>query len=102
MKKVLLLLLGRYKYFFAIFSSLLVFVSIAYAYNFASIGMSEFLVLIVAWVFFLTIIWNVSYVYAPSINEDSNIYDVISRLGLIIISFLILIYGIVSICFSLY
>lgn len=101
MKSALLLLLGRYKLFFTIFTSLIVFISIIYACNFTSIRGSEFLVLIVAWAFFLTVIWNVSYVYAPSVNEDSNIYDIISRWGLIVISLIILIYGVVNICFIL-
>ena len=97
MKSALLLLLGRYKLFFAIFTSLIVFISIIYAWNFTSIRVNEFLGLIVAWAYFLSVIWNVSYVFFPSVNEDSNIYDIISRWGLIVISLIILTYCVINI-----
>ena len=99
MKKILLLLLGRYKLFCAILTSIIVFISIIYAFIFNSIKLSEFLVLILAWVYFLTIIWNISYVFAPSVNEDSNIYDVVSRWGLVFTSFFMLTYVVVNFCF---
>ncbi|GGH30129.1 hypothetical protein EA770_01310 [Acinetobacter baumannii] len=99
MKNALLILLGRYKLFCTISTGSIVFLSIIYACNFNSISVNEIIVLIIAWLFFLTIIWNVSYVYAPSINNDSNIYDIVSRWGLIIISLIILMYSIFNICF---
>lgn len=99
MKDALLLLLGKYKLFCLIFTGLIVFISIIYAYIFTSIVISNFAILIIAWAFFVSLIWNVSYVYAPSVNENSNIYDVVSRWGLIMISLIILTYGVVNICF---
>ncbi|MBJ8479852.1 hypothetical protein I6M70_10750 [Acinetobacter pittii] len=100
MKKTLLLLLGKYRTYFVLGSGLSLVICIFYAYKYQSINFGDLLTLIISWAFFSSIIFNVSYVIAPSISEDSNIHDIISRWVLVLCSFVILVYGIINICFK--
>lgn len=99
MKNILLLLLEKYRVFCTVSSGLTLSISIFYAYRYYSISLSSISTLIIAWFFFLTVIFNVGYVFAPSVSKDSNNYDIISRWGLVICSLLILMCSIIDICF---
>lgn len=69
MKKLVLLIVGPYRYWIAIATGFLVAGSIIYGLVSGCHTLDEFFALLLVWGMFLTIIWNVEYVLAPSIKH---------------------------------
>ena len=93
MKKLVLLIVGPYRYWIAVATGVLVTGSIIYGLVSGCGMLDEILTLLLLWGMFLTIIWNVEYVLAPSISISSNGSDIFSRFGLICIFFFLVLYA---------
>lgn len=97
MRILLLLILRKYKFHFTIISGLVLSSIIIYSHYYYSINLSNILELTLSWAFFVSIIFNVNYVFAPSVNENSNNFEIMSRWGFIALSVMLLTYCIIDI-----
>lgn len=92
MKELVLLIIGPYRYYIAAISGFLVVTVIAYGLISGCGMLDEILTLLFIWGMFLTIIWNVEYILAPSVSITSNGPAIYSRLNLICVFFFLVLY----------
>lgn len=92
MKNLVLLIMGKYKLPITICIGCLEFLLLG-VHAFIGVDSFEYILsALIGYIFFVAVIWNVGFVYMPSIDEMSNGAAVFSRWMLILVSISLLLY----------